>query len=604
VDSDGDGYPDAWNPGRSQSDSTTGLSLDAFPLDSACYLASHGSGGVCDYGATVPSYVPDQVLSEGDTIYLLSSANRRVYRWSMATASYMNPYIVGINQGSSTLAPTRMAYSSAHQRLYLGYSTGAIRYIDVTSGSAVEHAFTNTALAVNGLAAAGNYVLAQDNSGAWATHYIIAASGAITTQREWNYYSREYAWDPVSSRVYFFRDDTSPDDLHYEVIDQATGLITSVSETPYHGTYSIRPPIRVSPDGELVLLGSGDFYDRTGLTWLASLGRTITDAHWKDNLLIDLDSTDRLEIREAASRALLTSYQYPGQPIRIAFGSAEAYLVHVVGNTTAFVRLPFFDQDLDSLPRWWEQLYGLSDANGGDASGDLDGDGASNQLEYQHHSNPVVVDTDSDGLDDHQEIVTYATDPANEDSDDDGLNDADEVLTHLTDPWDTDSDDDGYADLDEVLYGGDPNDQTGLPQPFLTYSQTFESSPLSAAWTTPKGSSADWTADSTTSHGGSASLKSGDVADLQASSIRFRGFFSAGQLSFHARVDAGACCDRLYLLVDGVEVLPGFGTSEWVSYSVPITLGMHTIEWRYQKDSFGTQGADAAWIDDVAFVGQ
>ena len=32
-----DGYPDAWNAGRSQADSTTGLTLDAFPSDSACW---------------------------------------------------------------------------------------------------------------------------------------------------------------------------------------------------------------------------------------------------------------------------------------------------------------------------------------------------------------------------------------------------------------------------------------------------------------------------------------------------------------------------------------------------------------------------------------
>ena len=48
----------------------------------------------------------------------------------------------------------------------------------------------------------------------------------ITDSAEWNYYSRDYAWDPVTSRVYFFRDNCSPNDLHYEVIDQATGQIT------------------------------------------------------------------------------------------------------------------------------------------------------------------------------------------------------------------------------------------------------------------------------------------------------------------------------------------------------------------------------------------
>ncbi len=33
LDSDGDGYPDAWNPGMQAEESTTGLTLDAFPDD-------------------------------------------------------------------------------------------------------------------------------------------------------------------------------------------------------------------------------------------------------------------------------------------------------------------------------------------------------------------------------------------------------------------------------------------------------------------------------------------------------------------------------------------------------------------------------------------
>src|SRR5581483_11835193 len=215
-----------------------------------------------------------------DTLYLLSTANKRVYRWSIATGTYLNPYVVGIDQGFSTIAPTTMAYSSSHHRLYLEYSTGAIQYIDATSTDGSEVPFGSTAMGVGGLAAVGNFVLAQDGSGAWATHYVFNASGTVTDQKEWNYYSREYAWDPVNSRVYFFRDNMSPDDLHYEVIDQTTGKITSAGETPYHGSYIIQPPIRVSTNGQSVLLGSGDIYKQADLTWAGSLAGQVTDARW------------------------------------------------------------------------------------------------------------------------------------------------------------------------------------------------------------------------------------------------------------------------------------------------------------------------------------
>jgi hypothetical protein len=246
-------------------------------------------------------------------------------------------------------------------------------------------------MSVGGLVAAGNYVLAQDGSGAWDTHYVMDANGTITDSQDWNYSSREYAWDPITSRVYFFRDNMSPNDLHYEVINQATGKITSKGETPYHGDYTIQPPIRVSANGQYVLLGSGDIYDQAGLTRSSSLGKAIADAQWKDNLLVDVDPSDTVEIRDAATRAVLASYPNAGQPIRLVFGQTDAYLVRVLNNTTAFVKLPFNDQDGDSLPRWWEELYGFSDSNSADAAEDPDGDGKSNLTEYLNHTNPLVA---------------------------------------------------------------------------------------------------------------------------------------------------------------------------------------------------------------------
>ncbi len=603
VDTDHDGHPDSWNAGKSQSDSTTGLTLDAYPNDSACYLVSHGSGGNCNYASTVPNYVPDQIVSAGDTIFLLSSANKRVYRWSMATGEYLNPYAVGIDQGFGTVAPTKMAYSAAHQRLYLGYSTGAIQYVDVTAGTGPEVPFATTAM---GVQRPGGRRQLPAGAG-WQRRMGHAL--CVQRQRRDHRSSglepllEEYAWDPVNSRVYFFRDTTSPNDLHYEVIDQATGQITSAGETPYHGDYYIEPPIRVSTDGERVLLGAGDIYHRNGLTWVGSLGKTITDAQWVDNLLVDVDTTDKVEIRDARTRAVLRSYQYLGQPLRIVFGTTDAYLVHVVSNSTMFLKLlPFGDQDNDSIPLWWEQLYGLSDSNAADAAGDLDSDGVSNVDEYLNHANPTVADTDADGLSDIQEIATYSTDPARADSDDDGLSDQAEVITYNTDPWDKDSDNDGYSDQDEVLYGGDPNDPSGLPQPLLNYSESFEGGTIPAGWSTPATSNVPWAIDSTVAASGTQSLKAGDLTGQAVSSIRYRAVFSNGQLSFQARLDS-SCCERVVVLLDGVEQTYLYGNTPWTTRTIPVGPGVHEVEWRFQRDYFSSNPAGSAWLDNVSFVG-
>jgi hypothetical protein len=602
VDTDLDGYPDAWNTGRTQADSTTGLSLDAFPNDAACWLASHGSGGVCNNAATIPNYVPDQVTNDGDVIYLLSTANRRVYRWSMATGSYLSPVVVGINQGLSTLSPTRMAFSAAHDRLYLGYSNGAVQYVDLAAATPAETPFVTAASAIRGIGIAGNFVVVQATGG-YGSGVIHDASGAMTGQGGSYYgYSSEMIWDPSTSRLYYTRDGVSPNDLHYDVIDQSTGAVTSTGETPYHGQYDIAGPIRPAPDGGSVLLGTGDLYAGEGLNWIGSLDKPIKDAHWTGNIILDVDTTDLVEIRDATTRDVIQSYQYTGTPIRVLSGETETYLVHVLNNTTAFIRLPFYDQDGDTIARWWEQRYGLSDSNAADAALDPDADGLSNAAEYASHSDPTAADTDGDGLNDAAEVNTHHTNPTRSDTDADGLTDGAEVNTHFSNPLDADSDDDGYSDLVEVLYGGNPNDVSELPVPLSSLTQGFEGTPDLAAWTTPAGS-VPWAVDTTMPRSGSASLKSGPVAHSQASVIRFRGFFSAGQLSFWARTDAGSCCNRFVVRVDGSPVISVLGNNLWAQHTVALTLGVHDIEFRFERDYYGGTANDGSRIDDLVFSG-
>ncbi len=88
------------------------------------------------------------------------------------------------------------------------------------------------------------------------------------------------------------------------------------------------------------------------------------------------------------------------------------------------------DDDNDGLPDWWEIAQGLNPLSPADAQADLDGDGLINLQEYLNGTNPKLSDSDSDGLDDYQEVYVYHT-VANDsdlnrssDSDSDGLPDA------------------------------------------------------------------------------------------------------------------------------------------------------------------------------------
>jgi len=97
---------------------------------------------------------------------------------------------------------------------------------------------------------------------------------------------------------------------------------------------------------------------------------------------------------------------------------------------------------------------------------DSDGDGLTNTEETQLGTDPLVADTDEDGLLDGEEVDTHKTNPLLPDTDDDGLQDGDEVQDHETDPLNPDTDADLLNDGDEIERNTDPRladtDQDGL----------------------------------------------------------------------------------------------------------------------------------------------
>lgn len=102
------------------------------------------------------------------------------------------------------------------------------------------------------------------------------------------------------------------------------------------------------------------------------------------------------------------------------------------GNQVALGEIEYFgieqDTDNDGLPDYYEVKNSafLSRTNPADAALDQDGDGLSNLLEFQNHTNPQVGDTDQDGLTDLAE-VNGESDPLLADSDGDQIIDGAEV---------------------------------------------------------------------------------------------------------------------------------------------------------------------------------
>lgn len=153
--------------------------------------------------------------------------------------------------------------------------------------------------------------------------------------------------------------------------------------------------------------------------------------------------------------------------IRIASGGRALWDDLVVATEWAALETTnFTNTDSDGLRDSWENVFAAGNLTTLAGSGNNDSDTLTNVQEQSAGSNPLVTDTDADGLADHVETNTATlvgpantgTDPAFRDTDDDTLTDGSEITTHSTNPNLADTDGDLENDGFEVFQGTDPND--------------------------------------------------------------------------------------------------------------------------------------------------
>ena len=129
------------------------------------------------------------------------------------------------------------------------------------------------------------------------------------------------------------------------------------------------------------------------------------------------------------------------------------------------------------------------------------------------------------------------------------------------------------------------------------------------SFTTPSGSSA-WFGQANRSNDGNDALQSASIADNQNSCFETN---VAGNdvffVNFYWKADSEADADYLKLYVNGAAAREISGDQSWTKVEfvlgprpVDINTGMspdHTLRWCYEKNTSGSSGADAAWVDEM-----
>ncbi|MDT8394550.1 MAG: C25 family cysteine peptidase [Bacteroidales bacterium] len=111
-----------------------------------------------------------------------------------------------------------------------------------------------------------------------------------------------------------------------------------------------------------------------------------------------------------------------------------------------------------------------------------------------------------------------------------------------------------------------------------------------------------WVIDNANPYEGSYCSKSGDISDGQKSELYLTiEVLADGDLSFYRKVSSEAEWDFLRFYIDNDMAGEWSGVLDWEMVSFPVSQGIHTFSWVYEKDAYLSGGEDCAWVDYIVF---
>lgn len=136
-------------------------------------------------------------------------------------------------------------------------------------------------------------------------------------------------------------------------------------------------------------------------------------------------------------------------------------------------------------------------------------------------------------------------------------------------------------------------------QPFIpdeiVATENFESDPISGSGT--------WTTTNSSPHTGVRCLRSAVIGNNQTTDYVFNVPLGSTQIRFWHRVSSEQNFDFFRVLVDAVQVFQLSGTANVWAQATFSVIGATTVTFRYVKDGSSAVGLDAAFIDDIEWIG-
>lgn len=505
-----------------------------------------------------------------DNIFMLDNDSLSIFILSTKSNNYLTSYVLS-NPASW------MVFSQSHQRLYLGYSNGKITYFDVNADTPIEVHFTTLASKVLGLAIAGDFLFAADNSGAWNTHYTFNKAGKMLDSVDWRNTSHEYVWNPLTQRIYHFRNGTSPNDIEWTEIDSNTGVFGDDGDSPYHGgTLKILAPLVNSFDNQLLINGGGQLLDAYSLEVLNSLSNNISGAVWFKKQLVSINTNNGNLQFWSDHYQLLNETRIDGNKVDKIF-DLNNYLI-IVNKTSSGYQ--FHRYNMDNLP-------------------DSDNDG--------HHDlvDSCPTDTNVDQLDSDGDSLGDVCDT---DNDNDGIPDTTEISVGLN-PLDssdakTDLDNDGFSNILEFFYSSKIDDVDSFPSRINTLNESFDNKWPKGFFVSPD-SQQPWSLEYVNTTNSTALTTSNPISIQGTSELNFIANFEAGKFAFDFLSQTGQSTQAsfsVYIDNERVSLSSRWLNNNWQQYTFNVPAGEHTISFKIITEySYAWASLNRYYIDNVYF---
>ncbi len=315
--------------------SPRGLRAESIPLQTL-NLNTHG----VPVNPQNLAFTPDASLTTPDgVVWLLSRLHLSLFRWSPTTRDFLPTIPL---QGS----PLFISHSSTDRRIYLYYQNGVTTFLDASAPSPAEQPFASAAPSAPSMTAADPFVIIgseiYNNTGTRLAQFTTRP-----TASSWNKDTRRLLSLSRSDSFIPTYDITS---LILTPSGQLQSATTVHTYTDTSRQNPWMPPLRESPDGTTLALGSGQVFTVGSSGQPSRSVAPFTDALWHANNLVSIHpSSGNTRLRISRSPTLttdLTSRTFRGTPVRI-FPSDSGFLLLTIAEGTP--RFTLTDPDFNPL---------------------------------------------------------------------------------------------------------------------------------------------------------------------------------------------------------------------------------------------------------------